>query len=133
MKNVLRWLAIVLAAVAAVCVGVLLARDSNAHVTPRFSASAASSAALLLIGMAFLIVQMILRPPWTELLKNMLLSAAFILWGAVQGMAPNALSMKLGDVVIALYVLDLAWMILASVIPAKTGGASSVKTASSEE
>ena len=38
---------------------------------------------------------------------------SFLLWGIVQLMAHNLLSKKLGDVVIALYVVDLAWTILA--------------------
>jgi hypothetical protein len=59
------------------------------------------------------------RPPWADLLKNILLASAFILWGIVQLMAQNALSKRLGNVVIALYVLDLAWVILVGLNPAR--------------
>jgi hypothetical protein len=74
-----------------------------------------SAAPLLLIGVSFLVAQVMLRPRWTDLLKNILLAATFILWSVVQLLAQNSLSKKLGDVVIALYVVDLAWVILANV------------------
>jgi len=87
---------------------------SDARTRMGLSASAISDAPLLSVGFAFLIVQPMLRPRWTELLKNVLLAAAFILWGAVQLMQRNSPSKSLGDVVIVLYVLDLAWVILVS-------------------
>jgi hypothetical protein len=98
-----------------------------------FSAPVISAAPLLLIGVSFLVVQMMLRPRWTELLKNILLAAAFILWGVVQLMEQNALSKRLGNVVIALYVLDLAWVILSSVNPTGTNRSSSLSSGSPEE
>jgi hypothetical protein len=102
----------------------LLTSDTKLAIPLGFSAQVISAAPLLLIGVSLLIVQAILRPSWTELLKNILLAAAFILWGVVQLMQETALSKRLGDIVIALYVLDLAWMILASVNPAGTIGSS---------
>jgi hypothetical protein len=116
MSKPLRWAAIAFAVMALVGSIGLLASDARLGMT--FSASAASAAPLLLIGASFLIAQPVLRPRRTELLKNVLLAAAFILWGVVQLMGKNHLSRNLGDVVIALYVLDLAWVILASVKPA---------------
>ncbi len=116
MIRTLRWAVIALAAMALVGSIVLLASDMQLGM--KFPASAISAAPLLLIGLSFLIAQPMLRPRRTELLKNVLLAAAFILWGIVQLMAQNRLSRSLGDVVIALYVLDLAWVILASVKPA---------------
>jgi hypothetical protein len=98
----------------------LLTSDTKLAIPLGFSAQVISAAPLLLIGVSLLIVQTMLRPRWTELLKNILLAAAFILWGVVQLMQESALSKRLGDIVIALYVLDLAWMILASVNPAGT-------------
>jgi hypothetical protein len=82
---------------------------------PSSAASVVSAVSLFLIGASFLMAQAILRPRPVELLKNVLLAAAFLLWGVVQLMEQNALSKKLGDVVIALYVVDLAWMILSGV------------------
>jgi hypothetical protein len=116
MTRTLRCVATALAVMALLGSIALLASD--APLGMKFSAPAISAAPLLLIGVSFLIAQPILRPRRTELLKNVLLAAAFILWGIVQLMAQNRLSRSLGDVVIALYVLDLAWVTLASVKPA---------------
>jgi hypothetical protein len=68
------------------------------------------------VGTSFLFVQPILRPRLVELLKNLLLAATFLLWGIVQFMPQNTMSIRLGNVVIALYVLDLAWVTLGTVI-----------------
>lgn len=119
-NKVLRWLTMVLVIVAVACTMGLLTSDTKLAIPLGFSAQVISAAPLLLIGVSLLIVQTMLRPRWTELLKNILLAAAFILWGVVQLMQESALSKRLGDIVIALYVLDLAWMILASVNPAGT-------------
>jgi hypothetical protein len=97
------------------------------------SAPVISAAPLLLIGVSCLVFQAMLRPRWTEMVKNMLLAAAFLLWGVVQLMVQSALSKKLGDLVIALFVLDLAWVILGSVISAAAIQASSSSFDSSEE
>jgi hypothetical protein len=114
MNLLLRWLAMVLGAIAAAGIAALLAIDARIHMPLAFSASVISAASLLLIGVSFLIVQAIQRPSLMELLKNALLAAAFLLWGVVQLMRRSDLSQKLGDVVIALYVVDLAWVIFAS-------------------
>jgi hypothetical protein len=97
------------------------------------SAHVISAAPLLLIGLSFLTVQPVLRPRRTILLKNALLAAAFILWGIVQLMEQNALSERLGSVVIVLYVLDLAWVILASVNSSGVIRPRSLRSASSQE
>ena len=82
---------------------------------PGRRAAVISALPLLAVGFSFLILQPILRPKWTELFKNLLLAATFLLWGAVQLMTRNVASKTLGDVVIALYVTDLTWTILARV------------------
>jgi hypothetical protein len=71
------------------------------------------------VGTSFLFLQPIIRPRLMELLKNVLLAATFLLWGAIQFMPQNTMSKRLGNVVIALYVLDLAWVILGSRISLK--------------
>ncbi len=76
------------------------------------SAAASSAVPLLAVGLSFLLVQPMIRPRWTGLLKNVLIAVTFLLWGVVQLMSQNPLSKRLGDLVIALYVVDLAWTIL---------------------
>ena len=115
LSGILRWISYGLAVLAlAASIGLLIG-DVGIGTLPRFSAAATTAAPLLLVGTSFLFVQPIIRPRLLELLKNVLLAATFLLWGIVQFMPQNAMSMRLGNVVIALYVLDLAWMTLGTV------------------
>jgi hypothetical protein len=82
----------------------------------KISASALSAAPLLLVGISFLAAQPVMRPKLADLLKNALLASAFLLWGTIQFMPQTILSRRLGNLVIALYVVDLAWVTLGSVM-----------------
>jgi hypothetical protein len=68
---------------------------------------------LLLAGASYVALQALLRPAPLELFRRLMLGGAFLLWGMVQLMPPSALATDLGDVVIALYVFDLALMVQA--------------------
>jgi hypothetical protein len=72
-----------------------------------------SALPLLLAGASYVVLQAVLRPPPLELFRRLMLGSAFLLWGIVQLMPPSTLATSLGDVVIALYVFDLALMIQA--------------------
>lgn len=116
LNSILRWFSCGLSALAlAASVGLLIG-DVGIGTLPRLSAAVASAAPLLLVGTSFLFVQPILRPRLIELLKNVLLAATFLLWGTIQLMPRTATSIRLGNVVIALYVLDLAWVTLGTAI-----------------
>ena len=119
LNTLLRWITYGLAILALAAGMGLLIGDAKIWNPPELSAAAISAAPLLLVGASFLIMQPIIRPRFAELLKNALLAATFLLWGAVQLMPRNATSMRLGNVVIALYVLDLAWVILSTKISLK--------------
>jgi len=97
----------------------LLIGDAKMWTPPGLPPGVISAAPLLLVGTSFLFLQPIIRPRLMELLKNVLLAATFLLWGAIQFMPLNTMSKRLGNVVIALYVLDLAWVILGSKISGK--------------
>ena len=70
-----------------------------------------SALPLLLVGSSYLVLQAILRPRPLELLKRLMLGTAFLLWGVVQLMPASDLAAELGNVVIALYVVDLGLII----------------------
>jgi hypothetical protein len=70
-----------------------------------------SALPLLLAGSSYLVLQAILRPRPLELLKRLMLGTAFLLWGVVQLMPASNLTAELGNVVIALYVVDLGLII----------------------
>jgi hypothetical protein len=67
----------------------------------------ASAAPLVLIGAAYVCLQPAVRPHAMELVKRLLLGFAFLLWGYVQLLPPGTIATILGDIVIALYVVDL--------------------------
>lgn len=119
LNHILRWISYVLAVLALAAGMALLIGDAKMWTPPGLPAAAISAAPLLLVGASFLILQTIIRPRLTEFLKNALLAATFLLWGAIQLMPQNATSMRLGNVVIALYVLDLAWVVLGTKISLK--------------
>jgi hypothetical protein len=113
MNKITSRLSIGLVVVALVSSIVLLASDSNTLGGLNGWAAAISAMPLLAVGLSFLIVQLVIRPHWAELFKNVLLSATFLLWGVVQLMTQSTVSKRLGNLVIALYVTELAWTILA--------------------
>ena len=113
---ILRYAGYALAVLALVAGAGLLIGDVGIGNLSRLSPAAASAAPLLLVGTSFLFVQPVLRPRLLDLLKNLVLAGTFLLWGVVQLMPQSALSIRLGNLVIALYVLDLAWMTLGTAI-----------------
>jgi hypothetical protein len=125
LEELLRWAArslallAVLSSVALLCVGATpLLTD-----LPRYTAEAAlrgwtwvknlplSALPLLLAGSSYIILQAILRPRPLELLKRLMLGTAFLLWGVVQLMRASDLATELGNLVIALYVVDLGLIV----------------------
>jgi hypothetical protein len=113
---ILRGAGYVLAILALVASAGLLVGDVGIGNLSRLSPAVASAAPLLLVGTSFLFVQPLLRPRLLDLLKNLILAGTFLLWGIVQLMPQNTLSIRLGNLVIALYVLDLAWITLGTAI-----------------
>lgn len=119
LNNSLRWISYGLAILALATGMALLIGDAIFRALPRLPAAAISAAPLLLVGTSFLILQPILRPGIKDLLKNALLAATFLLWGFIQFLPRNGASRWLGNLVIVLYVLDLAWVVLGTGISTK--------------
>ena len=124
-EELLRWLARSLAVMALLSSFALLSVGATPMLSPlpTYIAKAAfrgwalvksvplSALPLLLAGFSYLVLQAILRPRLLELLKRLMLGAAFLLWGVVQLMPASSLTTELGNVVIALYVVDLGLII----------------------
>ena len=125
LETVLRFAAGALTVAALLASSALLLRDAAPELTalvkfvvamaPRAWAllghAPLSAMPLILAGGSYIALQGLLRPPPTELVKRLLLGSAFLLWGIVQLMPPSVLATDLGDLVIALYVLDLGMII----------------------
>jgi len=89
---------------------VLLLFDFFPALLPLLTHGPVSALPLLLIGIAYLALQVILRPAPLELLKRGMLASAFILWGIDQLLPMGPVATTLGDIVIVLYIIDLALM-----------------------
>ena len=100
------WILVVLALLAGIT---LLTRDVFLTILPHAPVSAAP---LLLIGAAYLGFQALIRPKPLDLFKALIVSSAFILWGVDQLLPSGWVATTLGDVVITLYVIDLAWVMI---------------------
>jgi hypothetical protein len=95
-----------------VSVAALLAWDI---VPTRFPANAHAILGALPLGMiaiTYLVYQSVRRPPWRELVKAILLAAAFIFWAANQLWPSSALATLWNDIAIALFVLDVFLVIV---------------------
>ncbi len=90
---------------------VLLIGDLAAGLAARAAHAPISAAPLLMVGAAFMVVLPLTRPGWREFIKRAMVGAAFILWGIAQLMPPGVAATTLGDLVITLYVIDLALVI----------------------
>ena len=64
-----------------------------------------------MVGAAYALLQIRLRPGRTALLKRLLLAGTFLLWAIDQLLPAGRLATVLGDIVVSAYVLDLFWII----------------------
>ena len=84
---------------------------SNLPETPAWAHAWLGSLPLALAGMAYLSLQLRLRPKRRTLFKRLLLAVTFLLWAVDQVLPAGRIAMLIGDVVVSAYVLDLYWMI----------------------
>lgn len=84
---------------------------SNLQFSPTRAHVWLSSLALALVGAAYALLQIRLRPGRRVLLKRLLLASTFLLWAIDQLLPAGQLATVLGDVVVSAYVLDLFWII----------------------
>ena len=102
---------IVLAVAAVVSGALLLVLDGvSSFPSDRFHA-AASSVPLILIGLSWLCLHPGTGVHPIQFLKRLIAAVAFVLWGASQMLPPGWLATTVGDVVIALFVLDMALIV----------------------
>jgi hypothetical protein len=102
-----RALPVILGAVSLVDVAILFAWDAFPLRFPAGSHAVLAAFSLALIAVAYLVYQVVHRPPPKELVKAVLLAVAFLFWAANQ-LWPNLPQATLfNDIAIALFVLDV--------------------------
>ena len=102
-----RRLPAIIGVITLVAVGVLLTWDA---LPGYFSARAHDYLAafpLATIALAYLVYQSAHRPPFRELVKAILLSAAFVFWAANQLWPDSRQATLFNDIAVALFVLDI--------------------------
>jgi hypothetical protein len=111
-RFILAWHVRLIGVLAVISGVVLLIVDSplSARWPIPISRAVAEAMPLLLVGTAYLAWLAIDRPPAVDLVKQVLLALAFILWGVDLLIPASQWSRFLGAVVIAIYVFDLAWL-----------------------
>jgi len=98
-----------LATCALLCAALLL--FSNVQLTTAPIHTWLSAVPLALIGIAYAILQIRLKPDRATLAKRLLLAGTFILWAIDQFLPAGRLATLVGDVVVSAYVIDLFWII----------------------
>ena len=98
-----------LAASALICATLLMISD--VPVTPVPIHTWLSALPLALIGVAYAVLQIRLKPDSITLAKRLMLAGTFILWAFDQFLPPGRFSTVVSDTVVSAYVLDLYWII----------------------
>jgi len=102
-----RALPVILGVVTLADVGVLLVWDAFPQWFPARSHDFLGAFSLGMIAIAYLVYQMVHRPPGRELIKAVLLAVAFLFWAANQFWPNSPQATLYNDIAIALFVFDV--------------------------
>jgi hypothetical protein len=108
---------VVLGIVTLACVGLLLAQDFLPGLSPAWNHASLAAFALAMIAVAYLIYELAHRPAPLELVKAVLLAAAFLFWAANQYWPNLPQAALFNDIAIALFVFDV-FLVIAGWPPA---------------
>jgi hypothetical protein len=103
---------VVLGVLTLLSVVVLLVWDALPALFPPHAHNLLGALPLALIALAYLVYQSIRRPGAAELFKATLLALAFLLWAGNQYWPDAACSTLLNDLAIALFVLDVFFVLI---------------------
>jgi hypothetical protein len=95
-----------------VAVGALLARDAFPAAFPPHAQRLLAALPLTLVAVSYLAYQGLRQPGPRELLKAVLLAAAFIFWAVNQLMPQSRLATLFNDIAIVLFALDVFLVIV---------------------
>jgi uncharacterized membrane protein len=103
---------VLLGAVTLADVVVLLVWDAFPGLFPARSHDFLAAFSLALIAVAYLMYQVAHRPAWREMVKAVMLAAAFLFWAANQFWPDLPEATLFNDIAIALFVLDVFLVIV---------------------
>ena len=102
-----RALPVILGLVTLAGVGVLMVWDGFPQWFPAGSHDFLGAFSLAMIAVAYLVYQVVHRPPGRELIKAVLLAVAFLFWAANQFWPNSPQATLYNDIAIALFVFDV--------------------------
>jgi hypothetical protein len=112
MTTLLRWFSMALLALAIGAVATLLISDFLSPMQPNILHFRAGALAFILIGASFITLHFSAGRPLTQILKEVFLGAAFILWGGEQFLDPSLLVTIMDSLVVIIFVTDLSLVIV---------------------
>ena len=107
LDRVHRALPVIIGAVTLVASGVLLTWDALPAHFPPGAHDYLAAFPLATIALAYLVYQTAHRPPFRELVKAIMLAAAFVFWAANQLWPDIRQATLFNDIAVALFVLDV--------------------------
>jgi hypothetical protein len=113
MKSLFRALSATLFISALVAVATLLIFDVLNQLRPTSVHQQTGALAFILIGSSFIGLQLSSGRRWNEVLKEILLGTAFVLWGSEQFLPASPFVTALDSLVVLIFVCDLSSIITA--------------------
>jgi hypothetical protein len=112
MTTLFRWLSALLFILALGAVTTLLIFDAlnRLRLTPLHQTTGALS--FMLIGSSYIGLQLSSGRRWNEMVKEVLLGIAFVLWGGEQFLSPSVLVTAMDTMVVLIFVVDLSLIIV---------------------
>src|SRR5215472_8916930 len=107
-----RGTAVIVGILALASVAVLLASDIVPNRFPANAHAVLGALPLAMVAITYLVSRSVHRPPWRELVKAILVAAAFAFWAANQLWPNSDLATLWNDIAIALFVLDVFLVIV---------------------
>lgn len=112
MATFLRWFSIISFTLALGCVAVLWVSDAQNRLLPTPSHQRLGAFPLILIGISYISFQLCGKRQLAERAKGILLGLAFLFWGSEQLLLPSAWVTAMDNLVITIFVVDLALIIM---------------------
>jgi hypothetical protein len=112
LDRVRRGTPVILGILTLVSVALLVACDIFPARFPANAHAILGALPLAMIATSYLVYQGVHRPPWRELVKAVLLAAAFAFWAANQLWPDSVFATLWNDIAIALFVLDVFLVIV---------------------
>ncbi len=89
----------------------LFVQDAAPRLLPAGSHESLAAFSLAMIALAYMVFQLLHRRPVAELIRTLLLAAAFLFWAANQFWSNLPLALLFNDIAIGLFVLDVFFVI----------------------